>query len=85
MDDPAIPVSALLEQADLEPFDPADLEGATVVDALVIFRYQHPDWPSPRAAYVGSTSMGDELRIGILTMVNDRIRSVAASHWVDDE
>lgn len=85
MDGPAVSASTLIDQADVEPFDAAELDGATVVDAFMIFRYQRPDWAQPRAAYVGSTTMGDELQIGLVQMVLDRLRREAESHWMDDE
>lgn len=80
-----IPANELLADCGLEAFDSEELDGCAVVDAFVIVRYQHPDWSNPRTAYVGSKSMADELRIGLLTMVNDRIRNVSISQWVDDE
>lgn len=79
-----VPASEIVGQAEVEGFDAEELEGAAVVDAFLIFRYQHPDWPNTRTAFIGSDSMSDELRIGLLTMVCDRIRSQANTFWVED-
>lgn len=81
---PEIAAAAIVEQADLEPFDADELADAPVVDAFLILRYQHPDWPTPRCAYSGTRGMSDELRIGLLTMVTDRMRHTAIDGWADD-
>ena len=78
-------ITELLANLDIEEYDDEEIEGAQVIDALVVMRYQHPDWSAPRTTYVGSAGMTDELRIGLLTMVNDRIRDVMLRRWVDDE
>lgn len=80
-----VPVVPLLAGADIEEFEAAELDGALIVDAFVVFRYQRPDWSMSRAAFVGTAGMSEELQIGLLTMVLDRLRASAASHWVDDD
>lgn len=80
-----LPLLDLLSTVDLEPFERDEMEGAQVLDALVIFRYQHPDWPKPRLAYLGTRGMASEVRLGTLVMVTDRVRDTERQNWCDDE
>jgi len=80
-----LPVIELLAEVDLEPFELDEMDGAQVLDALVIFRSQHPDWPKPRLAYLGTRGMTSEVRLGTLIMVTDRVRDTERQNWCDDE
>jgi hypothetical protein len=77
--------SVLVDAADVEdfPFDHDD-ENAQVLDAIVIVRYQAPDWDRPRLAYTATTTMDTAARIGALTMVTDRVRAQANGDWSDE-
>lgn len=83
-DDEDVPVERFIAQADIAPFEAQELDGAAVIDAVVIVRYQRPEWQHPRTAYQASRSMPDELRIGILTLVLDQVRRTAGENWEDD-
>lgn len=60
-----------------------ELEDSVLVDAFIIFRSQRPTDEVPRIGYIGAQTLSDEVRIGILTMVNDRIRAAAVDGWTD--
>lgn len=82
---PDVPLTDVLGQLDIADIEAAEIADTAVVDAFVIFRYQHPEWESPRMMYVSTKGMGDELKIGIVTSVLDRMRHVCTNNWVDDE
>lgn len=78
------PIVELLKGLDIPDVDDEDIEGASIVDAFVIFRYQAPDWESPRMMFIGSKGQCEELRIGMVTSVLDRMRATCTQNWVDE-
>lgn len=84
MSDDKTPLADVLANVDMPEIDTEDIEGAVVIDAFVIFRYQTPENESPRMMYVGAKGMCEELRIGMVTSVLDRMRATCTQNWVDE-
>jgi hypothetical protein len=78
------PIVEVIGSLDIPEIDIEDIEGAVIVDAFVIFRYQAPEHPTPRMMYVGSSGQSEELRIGMVTSVLDRMRAVCTQNWTDE-
>ncbi len=76
-----LPIDELVRAAGVVDPTLTDLEGATIVDAIVVFHYQAPDWLGPRIGFTSTPTMALEARIGVLVGVVDRLRDVLLESW----
>lgn len=74
-------VIELLKGLDIPNFESEEVSGAAIVDAIIVLRYQKPEWDTPRLTYVKSNRMGDELTVGCLTNVLNHMKELILDGW----